>query len=108
MVDKSSLKIIYCSKCNDSSSQQERKVISISFIKNLVYWNYLYIQINYVYWLICVLESKNLKKLNKIVCNLSEKQHESSKEMLQKEDLLGGSEGNDHVHEVFFSLFIKK
>ena len=45
----------YYSKHSDSSSQQENKVICTSFIKNLVYWNYLYIQINYTYWLIHVM-----------------------------------------------------
>ena len=52
------------------------------------------------------MQSKNLKRLNKIVCNLNEKGHERFREMFQKEDLLGGSEGND-VHD-FFSLFTKK
>ena len=54
------------------------------------------------------MQSKNLKRLDKIVLNLNEKQHKRFWEMLQKEDLLGGLEGNDHAHEVFFSLFIKK
>lgn len=59
MANKGSMKRIYCSKHNYSSSQQENKLISISFIKKIVYWNYLYIQINYVYWLICVMHRKN-------------------------------------------------
>ena len=29
-------------------------------------------------------------------------------EMLWEEDPLGGSEGNDHVHEVFFFIFLSK
>ena len=37
MVDKSSMKITYCNKHTDNSSQQEKKLIYISFIKNLVY-----------------------------------------------------------------------
>ena len=84
-------------KHSDSSSQQEKKAISISFIKNLVYWNCFYIQINYVYWLICVMQSKNFKRLDNIVRNLTEKEHESFREMLQKDYLLGGPKGN-YVH----------
>ena len=53
------------------------------------------------------MQSKNLKRLGKIVHNLNEKEHERFREMLQKEDLLCGSKGNDHVHGFFFSLFIK-
>ena len=37
MYDKSSMRITYCNKCNDSSAQQENHVIYISFIKNLEY-----------------------------------------------------------------------
>ena len=54
---------------------------------------------------ISVKESKNLKKLNKIVCNLSEKECKIFMEMLQREELLGGSKDNEH--EVFLSLFTK-
>ena len=50
---------------NDSSSKQENQVLSISFIKNLLYWNYLYIKINYIYWLIRVMQRKKFKKLGK-------------------------------------------
>ena len=43
-----------------------------------------------------------------IVHNLNENECESFREMLQKDDLLGGSKGND-VHEVFpSSLSTKK
>ena len=79
----------YFTKRNDNSSQHENKAISIRFTKILVYWHYLYAQINYVYWLICVRQSKNLKKLDKIVHNLSEKDREGFREMLQREELLG-------------------
>ena len=95
----------YCSKCNDSSTQQENQVLSISFIKNLEYWNYLYIQINYMYCLICVMHSKNLKNLDKIVHNLSIKENESLNETLQRGELLGGSKGN--VYQVFFQFLLK-
>ena len=37
---------------------------------------------------------QNLKKLDNIVHNLSEKEHEIFMEMLQREELLGGSKGN--------------
>ena len=43
------MKRSYYSKHNDSASQQETKVLSINFIKNLVYWDYLCNQISYVY-----------------------------------------------------------
>ena len=99
------MKRTYCSKHNDNSSQQENRVLSINFIKNLVHWNYLYIQINYVYWLICVMQSKNLKKLDKIVHNLSEIKHEILREMLQRGELLCGSKGN--VYQVFFHFLLK-
>ena len=39
MADKSLMKITYCSKCSDSSSQQENQVRSIIFIKKIKYWN---------------------------------------------------------------------
>jgi hypothetical protein len=41
------------------------------------------------------MQSKNLKKLNKIVHNLSAKDHKKFMEMLQIEEL-GGSKGNHH------------
>lgn len=47
---------------------------------------------------------KNLKKLNKIVHNLSEKEHEF-REMLQREELLGGSKVN--VYEFFFKFLLR-
>ena len=96
----------YSDKRNDSSSQQEKNVIYIIFIKKLVYWIYFYIQINYLYWLICAMQRKNLKKLDKIVRNLNEKEYKSFTKMLQKDDLLGGSEGND-VHDFFFHFLLK-
>ena len=40
MADKSSMKKTYCNKHNDISFQQVKKVSSISYIKNLVYWNH--------------------------------------------------------------------
>jgi hypothetical protein len=46
----------------------------------------------------CVMQRKNLKKLDKIVCNLSAKECKIFMEMLQREEL-GGSKGNQH--EVF-------
>ena len=106
MVVKSSTKRTSCSKHTNGSSQKEKKIIYISFIKNLVYLNYFYIQINYVYWLIHVIQRKNLKRLNTIICNLNENERESFRKMLQKNDLLGGSKGND-VHEVFFHFLLK-
>ena len=49
---------------------------------------------------------KKLKKLDKIVHNLSEKECERFMEMLQREELLGGSKGN--VYQVFFQFLLKK
>jgi hypothetical protein len=43
----------------------------------------------------CIMQSKNLKKFNKIVYNLSEKEHKRFMEMLQREELVG-SKGNQH------------
>ena len=40
------------------------------------------------------MQRKKLKKLNKIVHNLSEKECERVKEMFQREELLGRSKGN--------------
>jgi hypothetical protein len=51
------------------------------------------------------MQRKNLKKLNKIVHNISEKEHERFREMLQREELLDGS--NDNVREVFLLVFTK-
>ena len=102
MVDKSSMKIYYCNKLNDNSSQQENQTLSISFIKNLVYWNYLYVQMNYMYFLICVMQRKKLKKPDKIIHNLSEKEHENLREMLQRKELLAGSKGN--VYQVLRAI----
>jgi hypothetical protein len=51
------------------------------------------------------MQRKNLKKLNKIVRNLSAKKCKSFMEMLQREEL-GGSKGNQH--EVFLLPFTKK
>ena len=45
------------------------------------------------------MQSKKLKKLEKIVHNLSEK-NVTFREILQREELLVGSKGN--VYEVFF------
>jgi len=44
------------------------------------------------------MQSKNLKKIDKMVRNLSAKEHKIFMEMLKKEEL-GGSKGNQH--EVF-------
>ena len=46
-----------------------------------------------------------MKKVDKIVHNLSEKEHERFREMLQREELLGGSKGN--VYQVFFQFLLK-
>jgi hypothetical protein len=46
----------------------------------------------------CVMQSKKLKKIDKIDRNMSEKEHKIFMEMLQREEL-GGSKGNQH--EVF-------
>jgi hypothetical protein len=104
MVDKISMKRTYYNN-NDSSTQQENQVLSISFIKNLEYWNYLYVHINYMYCLVCIMHSKKLKKLNMIVNNLSEKECERLREMFQRGDLLGGSKGN--VYQVFLWFLLK-
>ena len=104
MVDKSLMKIIYYIKCNDRSSQKENKLILISFMKILVYRNYLYVKTNFLYWLIHVMQRKNLTKLDKVVHNLSEKEHENSMEMLKREKLLYGSKGN--VHKVLFQFLL--
>ena len=105
MVNKSSMKRMYWSKHNDSSTQQENYVLSISFIKNLEYWNYIYVHINYMCFLICIIHRKKLNKLNKIVHNISEKKHERFREILQREELLGGSKGN--VYQLFFEFYYK-
>ena len=94
------MKRTFCSKCNDSSTQQENQALFISFIKTLEYWNYLYVHINYVYCVICIMQRKNLKKLDHIVHNLSEKECESLKKMLKIGELICGSKGN--VYKVFF------
>jgi hypothetical protein len=44
------------------------------------------------------MQNKNLKKLDKIICNLSAKDRKICMEMLQREEL-GGLKGNQH--EVF-------
>jgi hypothetical protein len=49
-----------------------------------------------------VMQIKNLKKLDKIVCNVSGKECISFMEMLQISEL-GGSKG--HEHEVFICPF---
>ena len=51
------------------------------------------------------MQSKNLKKLDKIVHNLSEKENESLREMMQRGELLSGSKGN--VYQVFFQFSLK-
>jgi hypothetical protein len=43
----------------------------------------------------CVMQRKNLEKLNKIFCNLSAKERKIFMEMLQREEI-GGSKGNQH------------
>ena len=64
-------------------------------------------KINYVYWLICVMQSKNLKKLDKVIHNISEKESERLRETFQtRKLLLGGSKGN--VYQVFFHFLLKK
>ena len=59
-----------------------------------------------MYCLICVMQSKKFKKLNKIVHNLSEKECESLMEMLQRGELLGRLKGN--VYQFFFHFLLKK
>jgi hypothetical protein len=56
------------------------------------------IGLNDVYWIMCVMQRKNLKKLQKIVWNLSGKECKIFMEMLQREEL-GGSKGDQY--EVF-------
>ena len=45
------------------------------FYFKITYWNYLYVQINYVYWLTPVMQSKNLNKIDNITHKMSEKDH---------------------------------
>ena len=52
-----------------------------------------------------VMQRKNLKKLDKIIHNLSEKECDNFREMLQREELLSGSKSN--VYEVFFQFLLK-
>ena len=49
--------------------------------------------------------SKNLERLYKIVCILSENKCESFREMLEREELLGGSKGN--YIKFFFHFLLK-
>ena len=51
------------------------------------------------------MQNKNLKKLDKIVNNLSGNNRKRFMKMLQIEELLGGSKCN--AHEVFLSFFTK-
>ena len=51
------------------------------------------------------MQSKNLKKLDKIIHNLSEKERERFRKTLQRDELLGGSKGN--VYDVFFRFLLK-
>ena len=51
------------------------------------------------------MQSKNLKKLDKIVHNLSEKECERFREMFQRNKLLDGSKGN--AYDVFFQFLLK-
>ena len=53
------------------------------------------------------MQSKNLKRLDKIVRNLNEKECERFRKMLLKDGLLGGSKCNDHVHDFLLLLLLK-
>lgn len=46
-----------------------------------------------------------MKKFDKIVHNLSEKECDSLRKMFQRQEILGGSKGN--VYQVFFQFLIK-
>ena len=100
------MKRTYCSKHDGSSSQQMNQVISLSFIKNVIHKNDLYVHINCVYFLIHVMQRKFLKKLDNIIRILSENDHRIFMEVLQSEELLSGSKGNEDG--VCPSLFTKK
>ena len=51
------------------------------------------------------MQNKNLKKLDNIVHNLSEKECESLREMLQRRESVDGSRGN--VYQVLFNFLLK-
>ena len=100
------MKIANHNKCSDRSSQEDKKVVSISFIKNLVNGMVFTFKLIILNWLIHMMHNKNLKRLNKIVLNLNENEHERFREIFPKKDLLIGSKGSD-VHEVFFHFSLK-
>ena len=47
----------------------------------------LYVSLTNMYWLVCVMQSHKMRKLNKILCGLSEKEHKILMEKLQKDEL---------------------
>jgi hypothetical protein len=46
----------------------------------------LYVSLTNMYWLVCVLQSHKMRKLDKILCDLSAEERKSLMEKLQKEE----------------------
>ena len=59
----------------------------------------IFVGLNDVHWLTCVMQSKSLKNLDKVVCNLSAKKCKISMETFQIDEL-GKSKGNQHEFSI--------
>jgi hypothetical protein len=46
----------------------------------------LYVSLTNMYWLVCVMQSHKMRKLDKIFCDLSAKERKSLMEKLQKDE----------------------
>jgi hypothetical protein len=46
----------------------------------------LYVSLTNMYWLVCVLQSQKMRKLDQIICDLGVEEHKSLMEKLQKEE----------------------
>jgi hypothetical protein len=64
----------------------------------------LYVSLTNMYWLVCVLQSHQMRKLDKILCDLSAKKRKNLMEKLQKDE--SGESKNIIQSELFFEFLL--
>ena len=62
----------------------------------------LYVSLTNMYWLVCVLQSHKMRKLDNILCDISAEERKSLMEKLQKKEL--GEQKNSIQYEFFFEF----
>ena len=80
MVDKRS-----SNKNTDNTSRKAKRQVLYKLFTKIIIFE-LYVSLNNMYCLLCIMQSHKMAKLNKIISNLRPEKHKSFMEILQKDE----------------------